>query len=184
MRFCMSCGQEVGDLPTCGNPECQGLPNFYRDVPGPAALDSYFPQGGGAVAAPRQEPRPAVAPDGGRQTLALSAQPVALLRCLTPPIVELLLYPGANEVGARPPAGLLLDRPDISSRHAKIRCEKAAGKDWRIVLEDLGSRNGTYVNGERIKSKVLASGDRIKFASAELELRLLDTGSERVTVGL
>jgi DNA-binding NtrC family response regulator len=45
----------------------------------------------------------------------------------------------------------------ISSTHAMIR---AAAGEW--VLEDLGSRNGTFVGGERITTRVLGEGDTLE----------------------
>ena len=47
---------------------------------------------------------------------------------------------------------------DASGRHAEIRWE---GK--RSVLVDTESRNGTWVNGERVKQVALAEGDEIEF---------------------
>jgi len=44
--------------------------------------------------------------------------------------------------------------------------------DEVALLEDLGSRNGTLVNGERISSPTpLANGDRIKIGAASLVFR-------------
>ncbi len=45
----------------------------------------------------------------------------------------------------------------ISRQHFQINF-----KDGIAVLEDLGSTNGTYVNGERIKSHTLTDGDKIQ----------------------
>jgi len=42
----------------------------------------------------------------------------------------------------------------LSSRHAVVR---AVGTDW--IVEDAGSRNGTFVNGQRVASHVLREGD-------------------------
>ncbi len=48
--------------------------------------------------------------------------------------------------------------PEVSRRHAAIR----AGTDG-IGIEDLGSRNGTYVNEQRISVlRVLAEGDEVR----------------------
>lgn len=50
---------------------------------------------------------------------------------------------------------------DVSSRHAAIM-RKAEG----FVLQDLGSKNGTYVNGERLEAdRLLADGDVIGFGA-------------------
>jgi len=46
---------------------------------------------------------------------------------------------------------------DTSRRHAKIVCSGG-----RFVLHDLGSTNGTFVNGERVGERELAPGDRLQ----------------------
>ena len=52
---------------------------------------------------------------------------------------------------------LILDFPDISSRHARIGFEN--GKFW---VEDLGSTNGTYVNRQQVSGRVVVEpGDPI-----------------------
>jgi len=47
---------------------------------------------------------------------------------------------------------------DASGRHAEIRNE-----DGRYLLIDTGSRNGTWLNGQRIKHAALGHGDEIEF---------------------
>lgn len=47
---------------------------------------------------------------------------------------------------------------DASGRHAEIRNE-----DGRYLLIDTGSRNGTWLNGQRIKHAALSPGDEIEF---------------------
>ena len=53
--------------------------------------------------------------------------------------------------------------PNVSRRHAEIRQEGAA--HWVV---DLGSTNGTEVNGRRLKRAKLRPGDRITIGSSEL----------------
>ena len=63
---------------------------------------------------------------------------------------------------------LALQDPDVSSLHAFMCCKNGA---W--MLQDLGSTNGTYVNGNKITTVGLKSGDRIKFGvsvSAKIEI--------------
>ncbi|MER3416161.1 MAG: hypothetical protein C4297_08140 [Gemmataceae bacterium] len=79
-------------------------------------------------------------------------------------------------LGRQADADCRLDAPEVSRRHACIRKE-AAG----YVLYDLGSSNGTYVNGQRVASScVLQEHDRIRIgpfvlrfsaqAAADMEL--------------
>ena len=60
-----------------------------------------------------------------------------------------------------------------SSRHAQFLPD---GAGWRI--EDRGSLNGTYVNGERTQSARLANGDRIQLGSTELIYESQDAGRD------
>ncbi len=193
-RFCINCGRSIGDLPTCDNPDCASLPNFYRDVPGPDRMGSFFPAGGEvARAASAREPRVPGTAEGStvieaqkdeRRTMALNLSPVAVLRSVAPPPAEHLLCPGVTEVGARQPAKIIIDRPEVSSRHARIECRLDDAGAWQVFLSDLGSRNGTYVNGEKIETRTLSHGDKVRFASVELELRMIDTEKRRVTMGI
>lgn len=52
----------------------------------------------------------------------------------------------------------------ISRQHLRLR----EGPDGEIVVEDLGSRNGTLVNGTRVGSRVLNDGDRIHIGSTTI----------------
>ena len=51
----------------------------------------------------------------------------------------------------------------VSKRHAAVGRVKG-----QIVVKDLGSRNGTFVNGEKVEKAILYSGDRLKIGSAML----------------
>lgn len=61
--------------------------------------------------------------------------------------------------------------PDInaSRSHAEIRQE--ANGTW--VLSDLGSTNGTWVNGRRIKSAALSDADMIRIGTTDIEFQLI-----------
>ncbi len=57
---------------------------------------------------------------------------------------------------------LLLDEPTASRRHAAL--ERRAGR-WYVV--DLGSTNGTYINGRRVTAPApLERGDELRFGNA------------------
>ena len=61
---------------------------------------------------------------------------------------------------------LLLDEPTASRRHAAL--ERRAGR-WYVV--DLGSTNGTYINGRRVTAPApLERGDELRFANARFGL--------------
>ena len=67
--------------------------------------------------------------------------------------------------------GRLGDDPELSRKHARVFRE--AG---RVVVEDLGSANGTYVNAVRLSEpRILEPGDLVRMGRTTLEL----TGGER-----
>lgn len=55
--------------------------------------------------------------------------------------------------------------PSVSSHHAEIILK---GND--VVVKDLNSTNGTYINGEKISESILKPGQTLKFGSVELRL--------------
>ncbi|MCB9556751.1 MAG: FHA domain-containing protein [Deltaproteobacteria bacterium] len=59
-------------------------------------------------------------------------------------------------------AVIRLPIPQVSRRHARV--VRTIAGEW--VVEDLGSRNGTTVNGKRIKRQQLKFGDRIQVGGA------------------
>lgn len=63
-------------------------------------------------------------------------------------------------IGRQPGNSIVLDAPDVSRRHAKITMING-----KSVLEDLGSRNGTYVNETLVQRSELREGDLIRIGS-------------------
>lgn len=71
-----------------------------------------------------------------------------------------------------------LGTPDASRRHARIT---VSGSD--ITVEDLGSKNGTFVDGKRIHGRVqVHDGDEIIFGRTRATLRVVDTSASTVTM--
>jgi multidrug efflux pump subunit AcrA (membrane-fusion protein) len=62
----------------------------------------------------------------------------------------------------------------VSHRHAVITATRRG-----FVLTDLQSRNGTFVNGERVQEHTLVDGDRIELGSLELTFRMPGLGVGR-----
>lgn len=74
---------------------------------------------------------------------------------------------GSLEIGRDPAVDLVLDDEQASRRHARL----AVGEDG-VLVEDLDSKNGTLVNGRRIRRPTLLEpGDRIVIGETALELR-------------
>lgn len=73
---------------------------------------------------------------------------------------------GTHLIGRDPASTVWVDSTVVSRRHARL----VVGDDV-ITLEDLGSRNGTYVNGDRIEGvRQLGDGDEIRVGPACLIL--------------
>ena len=83
---------------------------------------------------------------------------------------------GVHVLGRDPDLEIFLDSPGISRRHAAIRI---AGND--ATVEDLGSKNGTYVASRRVDCLTpLVDGDLIRVGSVELTFSAIRTsGSTR-----
>jgi DNA-binding winged helix-turn-helix (wHTH) protein len=80
---------------------------------------------------------------------------------------QIALAPGENIVGRDPKARVWLDSPSVSRRHARIRVE--AG---RAILEDLESKNGTFVGDRRLgDAAALQDGDELRFGSVGATFR-------------
>ena len=90
-----------------------------------------------------------VLPDGGR--VAVGADPVV--------------------IGRLPECAVVLDDPNVSRRHAEVRHVGDA-----VVVTDLGSTNGTKVNGIPVREQHLASGDEITVGSTTLVFEHVVTG--------
>jgi transcriptional regulator of acetoin/glycerol metabolism len=85
-------------------------------------------------------------------------------------VEQVTLGRGPSRVATRSPDGKTLDLrlPGqwLSSQHASVR---AVGSDF--IVEDAGSRNGTFVHGERITSHVLREGDVVETGRVFLSVR-------------
>jgi pSer/pThr/pTyr-binding forkhead associated (FHA) protein len=59
-------------------------------------------------------------------------------------------------IGRSPDNGIVIDNPAVSHYHARVFNEEG-----RLMLEDFGSLNGTFVNGQRVKMIGLKAGDSV-----------------------
>ena len=70
-------------------------------------------------------------------------------------------------VGRSPEAEITIDDPYASEFHARVGIQ-----DERIMVHDLGSTNGTYVNGRRVSAPTTVSrGDTVQIGKTILEVR-------------
>ena len=92
---------------------------------------------------------------------------------------EIALREGENLLGRLDEGVAWFESPTVSRRHARIVVE--GGK---AILEDLGSKNGTFLGGERISSpRPLADGDEILLGQVHATFRVLPPVSTRTGVG-
>lgn len=75
-------------------------------------------------------------------------------------------------IGRSSELDMVLVEDMVSRRHAKIIVS-----DDQIVIQDLGSTNGTFVNGEKIKRAKLNEGDRILIGTSIIKLVAADPAS-------
>ncbi|WP_409484215.1 FhaA domain-containing protein [Arsenicicoccus dermatophilus] len=68
-------------------------------------------------------------------------------------------------------ADVVLDDPGISRRHAEIRVT-SEGPRFVGAIRDLGSTNGTFVEGHRVASQALSDGDRVTVGRTSFTFRL------------
>jgi pSer/pThr/pTyr-binding forkhead associated (FHA) protein len=72
------------------------------------------------------------------------------------------LAEGTHVVGRDPACRVALVTGAVSKRHAEIEVSADA-----VTLRDLGSTNGTFVNGSRITSQQIFDGDQLRFGDVE-----------------
>ncbi|AKT39782.1 DUF4388 domain-containing protein [Chondromyces crocatus] len=72
-------------------------------------------------------------------------------------------------VGRSSDLDMVLVEDMVSRRHARIACSGD-----QIHIEDLGSTNGTFVNGEKIKKTALKEGDRVLIGTSILKVVSVD----------
>jgi pSer/pThr/pTyr-binding forkhead associated (FHA) protein len=92
---------------------------------------------------------------------------------------EIALGPGENLLGRDEAAIVWIDDGLVSRRHARIVIDGTGA-----VLEDLHSKNGTYLRGTRIKApRKLADEDLIKIGPACVVFRVFKQTASTATAG-
>jgi pSer/pThr/pTyr-binding forkhead associated (FHA) protein len=135
------------------------IPGMVEEEPAAAAASPSVTEITGQVSVP---PMPSVAP---------TPKPAAESAAVPPskgPVPELHLFLGEKQlgtfpltkaeltIGRNPGNDILIDNVGVSRRHAAI--QKSGD---RVTVEDLGSANGTFVNGQKITKHELQDGDEI-----------------------
>src|SRR5437764_1093943 len=76
-------------------------------------------------------------------------------------------------IGREPDSDLTLDDTKVSRHHASL----SVLEDGRVELKDLESANGTFVNGSRIETAMLESGDKVRVGATTLRFEADSPGS-------
>jgi DNA-binding winged helix-turn-helix (wHTH) protein len=92
----------------------------------------------------------------------------------------LVLEEGETVVGRDPESDIWLDVPGVSRRHARI-----AVRGTVATLEDLGSTNGTFVDGSPVQAVTpLADGQKLTFGPVDMQFRAWSDAAASETVRL
>jgi sigma-B regulation protein RsbU (phosphoserine phosphatase) len=124
-----------------------------------------------SAAALRSEPPPS-APGGGPPKAYLE------IRMGSGPAIRHQLDETQVVLGRAPDLKLTLDHHTVSRRHAEVFCDPF-GRWW---IRDLGSTNGTLVNGEDITERVLRPGDTVSIGDFTILFAVEATTTHRGSV--
>jgi ABC-type multidrug transport system ATPase subunit len=126
-------------------------PAPVREPVTPPKEVSYRPKRDGSPAQPADAPgKPAMLPSVDRRPTARMPLPAKAMR-----------------IGRIPENDLVLSDLDVSRHHAELR--KSPTGSYEIV--DLGSHNGTFVNGQRVAAKLLTEHDLVSIGHSTFRLK-------------
>ncbi|MBX7232579.1 MAG: FHA domain-containing protein [Bdellovibrionales bacterium] len=75
------------------------------------------------------------------------------------------LKPGVNILGRSPQCDIKVLNPNISKQHTKIEV-----LENKFIISDMGSRNGTFINGAQVRTARIHPGDRLGLHEVILEV--------------
>lgn len=82
------------------------------------------------------------------------------------------LSAGYNIIGRSPSCQIKLASNSVSKEHATILLTE----DGKVLITDMNSRNGTFVNGLRVQNQKLAAGDKLTFHDVVIDILELPPG--------
>jgi pSer/pThr/pTyr-binding forkhead associated (FHA) protein len=148
--FCNNCGHKnplgANFCSSCGTP-------LERDPADPTTITFQIDGGGGAAETDLAFDLDDIPADGG--LLVVVRGPNAGAR--------LALVHDVTTAGRHPEADLFLDDVTVSRRHAEFTRLPDA-----FHIRDVGSLNGTYLNGSRVDDAPLANGDEVQIGRYKL----------------
>jgi pSer/pThr/pTyr-binding forkhead associated (FHA) protein len=122
-----------------------------------------MPEPEATVATPLASLRPAAVPEPKPSMESL----VGVLTLDNADKTAFPLFDAEYTIGREANNGIQVPDSSVSGTHAKVR-KTSDG----YLLEDLNSRNGTYVNGERVQSRLLKSDDKIRLGKVHMIFNL------------
>ena len=147
---------------TLGTPQRRPA-QYQQPEPQPYEQEPYVPPNPPPVVPQYQQPPAQPAPRRGHPQVMLEVN--GRRRPVNPPGVVL---------GRGTDADIQINDPGVSRRHAEIRLMPEGPGGIRVVLVDLGSTNGTLVNGRRSTEAELTDGSTVRIGNTTMTLRLAD----------
>ena len=144
---------------TVGTPQRRQPPAYEQQ---PYQQEPYVPPSDGQTVM-HNAPPPPQPPRRGHPQVMLEVN--GRRRPVNPPGVVL---------GRGTDADIQINDPGVSRRHAEIRLMPEGPGGIRVVLVDLGSTNGTLVNGRRSTEAELVDGSTVRIGNTTMTLRLAD----------
>ena len=160
MPYCSQCGSQNAEnakfCSQCGSP----LATIPEGTPADTTATITF---GGQAAADADE-RASLAPADAAAVDALPAGSALLVVQRGPGAgSRYLLDTDLSTVGRHPESDIFLDDITVSRRHVEFRRQ-----DGSFRVHDVGSLNGTYLNGDRVDDAELQNGDEVRIGKFRL----------------
>ncbi|WP_410786905.1 FhaA domain-containing protein [Kribbella sp. C-35] len=149
---------------TLGTPQRRPDP-YQQPEPQPYQQEPYVPPNPPPVVPQYQQPQPPAQQPPRRGHPQVMLEVNGRRRPVNPPGVVL---------GRGTDADIQINDPGVSRRHAEIRLMPEGPGGIRVVMVDLGSTNGTLVNGRRTTEAELVDGSTVRIGNTTMTLRLAD----------
>src|ERR1051325_2686084 len=81
------------------------------------------------------------------------------------PGVAIELRPGMNRVGRNPANEIVIPDPSVSSAHCEMHVS-----DLGVAFRDLGSTNGSFIDGRQVTKEILTGGKTLRLGSVEFDV--------------
>jgi pSer/pThr/pTyr-binding forkhead associated (FHA) protein len=171
-RFCYRCGNDLNAYYDSLN--LKVTPSGADDPLWDAAKDSNPPSDSEPANPPLSESTVMLEANDLKTAMdaAHALPPKASLKILLPTgdVFDRELASAETQIGKGPRNDVVIADPAVSTAHAMIRAEGS-----KFTIADIGSRNGTYLNGERVGDvRQLNHGDVIGIGLSKLTFRIED----------